>query len=299
MRLVSAGNGRFTPAEQELQAERGDLVIRVMASSVSPRDLRIAGQKVGFCPGADFAGIVETAAGRRGPQAGDRVMGVLHQGAWSERIAVPARAVSPLPDGIGFAEAAAIGATGLTALLAVEQTGPLLGRSLLVTAASGTVGALACQVALAGGAKVTGWSRSPASDLARTAPGVTLVSGETVADAGRFGPFDAIIDMVGGALLAQALPLLAPGGSCVVVGNASGEPTSLDAAALYMNRWRIAGFALFPALEATPASEALPRLLRLVQAGAIALPPIQQVPFREFADAADLPRGKVVLDFGG
>ncbi|UUZ81773.1 hypothetical protein LJK88_45600 [Paenibacillus sp. P26] len=54
-----------------------------------------------------------------------------------------------------FAQATTLPVAGLTALYALEKGGFLLGRKVLVTGASGGVGHLACQLALASGAVVT------------------------------------------------------------------------------------------------------------------------------------------------
>ncbi|MCK9542781.1 MAG: zinc-binding dehydrogenase [Novosphingobium sp.] len=296
--LVVVEDGRFAPRDMAgPQAAPGQLLVRVKASAISPRDLRLARQKSGFRPGADFAGIVEQAAGRHGPQTGDRVAGVIPNGAWSEQIAVSPRSVSPIPDGMDFAEAAAIAATGLTALYALERAGGLIGRRVLVTAAGGGVGRLACLIAAAGGARVTGWVRSDAAAAPLAACGIPVIAGETVAAARAAGPFDAIIDMAGGETLAIAAGMLAAGGRCVVVGNASGAPTVIDAAELYMNRRELCGFALFPELETKPAAEGLPRLFALWEKGAVTVPDISPVDAMAFSDPAGLPPGKCVLVF--
>jgi len=152
-------------------------------------------------------------------------------------------------------------------------------------------------IAAAGGARVTGWVRSDAAAAPLAACGIPVIAGETVAAARAAGPFDAIIDMAGGETLAIAAGMLAAGGRCVVVGNASGAPTVIDAAELYMNRRELCGFALFPELETKPAAEGLPRLFALWEKGAVTVPDISPVDAMAFSDPAGLPPGKCVLVF--
>jgi NADPH:quinone reductase len=72
-----------------------------------------------------------------------------------------------LPDAVGDAEAAALPVAGLTALHALRQEGLLLGRKVLVDGASGGVGHLACQLAIAAGAQV--WLGHPPLNLGSAA----------------------------------------------------------------------------------------------------------------------------------
>lgn len=104
--------------------------------------------------------------------------------------------------------------------------------------------------------------------------GLTMVSGDDVAIARIHGPFDLVVDMVGGEAFTSALSLLAPGGRMVVVGAASGAQSTMDAAAIYQNHLDIIGFALFPTLSAKPATGGLKRLFRLAAEGNIQLPKV-------------------------
>ena len=297
--MVSAAGGAFEfrdVAEPEPRA--GELLVRVEASSISPRDLRLGAQRAGFRAGADFAGVVEQAAGRSGPQVGAHVAGVLPQGCWAERIAVPARSVAAIPADLDSAEAAALAAAGLTALYALDRAGPLPGRRVLVTGANGMVGRLACRIAAAGGARVTGWVRREAAAAPLAAEAIPVVAGESVDAAGAAGPFDAVIELVGGEVLSGAVRLLAQGGRCMVVGNAAGGSASIDPSEIYMNRRELIGFALFPELEAKPVAEGLPRLFSLAQSGAITASPVARLPAAEFRGAAQLGAGRTMLTFG-
>src|SRR5579885_1139896 len=145
--------------------DRDEVRVRVTAISLNRGETRRAVQMAapGWQPGWDFAGVVETAAADgSGPAAGTRVVGLLPSGAWAERVACRTHAVAALPDAVSDAQAATLPVAGLTALHALRQGGLLLGRKVLIDGASGGVGHLACQLALAAGAFVWGHARSEA-----------------------------------------------------------------------------------------------------------------------------------------
>src|SRR3954452_22886317 len=155
--------GRLAIKPVELRdPDRDELSVRVTAISLNRGETRRALQvaEPGWRPGWDFAGIVETAAADgSGPKPGTRVVGLLPSGAWAERVNCRSHAVAALPDAVGDAEAATLPVAGLTALHALRQGGLLLGRKVLVDGASGGVGHLACQIAMAAGAQVWGHVR--------------------------------------------------------------------------------------------------------------------------------------------
>jgi len=151
----------------------GEVLVRVHASSVNGFDLGVLG---GFLKGAyeyefpvvlgkDFAGVV-TAVGEGVTQAvGGEVFGVvmrptLGQGGFAEYVAVPAEyGIASIPDGLGHAQAGALGLAGTAALNAVEAVAPAAGETVLISGATGGVGAYAIQLASARGATVIATAR--------------------------------------------------------------------------------------------------------------------------------------------
>jgi NADPH:quinone reductase-like Zn-dependent oxidoreductase len=129
-----------------------------------------------------------------------------------------------LHDSVTFAQAATLPVAGLTALRALRLGGTLLGKKVLVTGASGGVGQFAVQLAARSGAEVTGTSRT--SDRAQS----LLKSGDVklITDLSSLqGPFDLVLESVGGESLTAALKHVARDGRVVVFGNSSGQDSSI------------------------------------------------------------------------
>jgi NADPH:quinone reductase-like Zn-dependent oxidoreductase len=247
-------------------------LVRVKAISLNLGEVRraLTTAEAGWRPGWDLAGVVEQAAAdRSGPPAGTRVVGFVPSGAWAEAVAVPTSALAPLPENVSFAQAASLPVAGLTALYALEQNGAVIGRRVLVTGASGVVGHLAVELARRAGAFVVAAVRRPEREHhARVAGAHEVVIGEEPSAAALFGPYDLVIESVGGASLAASLKMMAPGGMCVLLGVSAGSETTIDAATFMRTggAW-LYGFILFHELPSRPASEGLSLLLAMVASG--------------------------------
>ena len=247
-----------------------DVVVDVRAYAVNRGELALLGQRPdGWCPGQDVAGVaLRAATDGSGPAPGTRVVGLADQGGWSERVAVPSHRVAALPDAVAFPQAAALPVAGLTALRALRTGGPLLGRRVLVTGATGGVGSFAVQLARAAGAAVTAHVSGPSrAEVARE-----LGAAEVVTGIGQdSGPFDLVLDGVGGGVLTDALHRLAPGGTVTAYGMAGGQPSEL---AFFDFRsaapgGRLEGFFVYRTNEAT-FGEDLAALAGLVADGRLA-----------------------------
>src|SRR5689334_2567090 len=210
--------------------DRDEVAVRVTTISLNRGETRRALQQAepGWRPGWDFVGVVETtAADGSGPQAGTRVVGILRVGAWAERVNCRTHAVAALPDAVGDAAAATLPVAGLTALHALRQGGLLLGRKVLIDGASGGVGHLACQLAVAAGAEAWGHVRREEYRAAVAEwCGDRVVLGRDLAAAEPHGPFWLILDSLGGSALGAALGMLQSGGTCVTFGVSEAAQTS-------------------------------------------------------------------------
>jgi NADPH2:quinone reductase len=267
-----------------------EVLVRVSAVSLNRGEVRRAGSsEPGFRPGWDLAGTVERAAADgSGPREGSRVVGFLPSGAWAELAAVPTNSVAVLPEGVSFEEASTLPVAGLTALYALEEGGNLLGRSVLVTGASGGAGQFGLQLARAAGARVVGLvRREEHAGFVEEAGAHEVVVDESGAAAGEHGPYHLIIESVGGEVLGNALSMLAPGGTCVSFGTSASAEVTFDARTLYLTGGaRLYGFILFHEVLAKPASDGLDRLARMVADGRLE-PRIEvEAPWTEVGEVA-------------
>ena len=256
-------------------ARPGELTIRVTAVSLNRGEVKraLSVTPTGACPGWDFAGVVEDGgAGTGALAAGSRVVGLLPVGAWAERVHALRNAVAVIPDGVSDAQAACLPVAGLTALHALRRGGLLLGRKVLVDGASGGVGQFAIQLAAAAGAEV--WSHVRQEEhrgvVSASSTGGVIV-GETLEAARRHGPFDLIVDGVGGSALSAAMTMLRPRGVCVTFGASEGEVVSFESGGFF----RASGASLMSLIlgdeivAGESAADGLALLLRLVERGAL------------------------------
>ena len=229
--LIATGPANAkTPLElQEVEEPApapNESVVAVRAVSINRGELRLLSVRAaGWRPGQDIAGTVVTAAADGGgPAVGSRVVGLVDQAGWAERVAVPHSRIAALPDGVSFAQAATLPVAGLTALRALRLGGMLLGRSVLVTGASGGVGHLAIQLAARQGAQVTGISRNPERGKSLLQAGDVQIASDI---ATLRGAFDLILELVGGESLTAALRLVGRDGIVAMFGNSSGQESSV------------------------------------------------------------------------
>lgn len=284
--------------------DRGEAVVRVRAISLNRGEVRRAGMAAaGWRPGWDLAGEVERAAADgSGPRSGARVVGLLSEGAWAERVAVPTHALAGLPDKVTFAQAATFPVAGLTALHALGKGGLLLGRRVLVTGATGGVGDFAVQLARLAGAHVTASvRRADQAPAVRELGAHDVVVGDDIPSSPKY---DLVIESVGGRTLGTALGALERGGTCVTLGVSSSAEVTFDARAFFVaGRTTLYGFYLFQELGNEPASVGLRRLADLVAAGQLAPHVSVERSWTEIAQVAEdlIARrfpGKAVLTVG-
>lgn len=184
-----------------------------------------------FVPGSEGAGeVVAVGPDVEGFAVGDRVayQGVL--GAYAEERILPAVRVVRLPGSISDEIAAAIMLKGLTAYYLLFLTWPVReGETVLIHAAAGGVGQIACQWAKSLGATVIGTAGSEEKVAFAKANGCDHVIAYTKENfAARVREItggrgvDVVYDGVGKATFEASLDCLRPRGLMVSFGNATG-----------------------------------------------------------------------------
>lgn len=274
-----------------------EALVDVHAVSLNRGEVNRTYQAVdGWRPGWDVAGVVRRPAGDGSePREGARVVGLLASGGWCERVAVPTTQLAEIPDHLGFGAASTLPVAGLTALRALQIGGRLLGKRVLITGAAGGVGRFAIQLARRGGAQVTAVVGRPergeglqslgaheivvgmdalalpASTTSAPLPSAPTAGGPAASvPAGRHaGPFDLIVESIGGDALGRAMRLVARGGTVVTLGNSAKEPTSFNTNEFFsIGGTRLYGFHLVVhEMVVDPVSADLGYLARLVADG--------------------------------
>jgi NADPH:quinone reductase-like Zn-dependent oxidoreductase len=209
-----------------------DVLVRVVAAGVDqgvwhlvtglPRAIRLAGFGVrrpkNPVPGMDVAGTV-TAVGANVTrfQPGDEVFGS-GRGTYAEYASVPAKNLVHKPANVSFEEAAAVPISALAALQGLRKGQVQAGQRVLVIGAGGGVGSYAVQLAVAGGADVTGICSTAKMDFVRSlgADDVLNYTREEITDGGR--RYDLILDTGGNRKLRTLRRALTPEGTLVIVG---------------------------------------------------------------------------------
>jgi len=187
--------------------------------------------------GREAAGVVEQVGPEvEGFHVGDRAAYALYPGAYAEARLIPADRLVPLPEGIDEHTAAAVMLKGLTAQYLLRRTHRVeSGETVLIHAAAGGVGLIACQWAKHLGATVIGTvGNEQKAELAR-AHGCDhpvlydredLVARVRELTGGRGVPV--VYDSVGQATFEKSLDCLAPLGMLVTFGQSSGAVPPLN-----------------------------------------------------------------------
>jgi NADPH:quinone reductase-like Zn-dependent oxidoreductase len=170
-------------------------------------------------PGLDLAGeVTAVGAGVTRLRPGDRVFG-WGSGVFAEYASVPEDNLLTTPSGLSFEEAAAVGDSAFTALIAVRDQGRVRpGDAVLINGASGGVGTFAVQLAKSFGAEVTAVCSTGNVELVRSlgAQHVIDYTREDFTKSNR--RYDVMLDLVSSASLAESRRVLTPKGTYVLVG---------------------------------------------------------------------------------
>ena len=203
-----------------------------------------------FTPGAEIAGEIDAV----GPDVtawrpGDRVLGLPAGSGFAEQTVLDASQVFRIPEGMDWAQAAALPIVYHTSYLALRDRARLrAGEWLLVHAGASGVGMAAIQLGRAWGARVIATAGSPAKlEFARRQGAKHVLdygSGQWVNDVkeltGGRGA-DVIYDPVGGDVFDLSSKCIAPEGRLLVIGFAGGRIPSIAANRILLKNMSVVG----------------------------------------------------------
>lgn len=257
-------------------ARPGEVLIRVNRAGVNFADTHsrsnsyLVAAELPYVPGGEVAGVRE--------DTGERVVALTGNGGYAEHALTQDSLCWTVPEGVDDGTALALVVQGVTAWHLIGRCGRLQPReTVVVHAAAGGVGSLAVQLARRAGARViatasTEEKRELALELGAHAAvdpdPVGLAARLIEANGGR--RVDVVLEMVGGEVFRQSLGVLGTFGRLVIYGQASHEPSQLEAARLQSRSRSVVGFWLMDCIGRDDLlAEPLAELFALVQEGAL------------------------------
>jgi NADPH:quinone reductase-like Zn-dependent oxidoreductase len=274
----------------EVEAPRpapGEVLVRVRAASVNPIDWKMRrGLLAGVFPlsfprilGRDCAGEVDG-----GMHAG--VAALRGEGTHAQYAALPDSQCAPVPEGLEPAAAASLCVSGLSAYIALVEVAKVSpGMKVLIHAGAGGVGSLAIQIARHLGAEVVA-TASAANRAYCEGLGASRVVDYRREDFAAAGPFDVVLDSIGGETHVRSIAALAPGGRVVAL-QAAPIPEGTDKSLAVM-------------AQIQPTRERLERIFAWAAAGVLRPQVTQAFSLEQAAQAYALSeaghlRGKIVI----
>jgi putative PIG3 family NAD(P)H quinone oxidoreductase len=235
------------------ECDVGQIRIRVAAAGLNRADLL---QQAGLYPpppgagdiiGLECAGLISEVGAGSAWKVGDRVCALLAGGGVAEEVVIDARHALPVPEGLSLVEAAALPEVYATAWLNLFKLAAVQpGEKVLIHAGASGVGSAAIQLCKAFGNPC--WVSAGSTERlqhceALGAQGGALRHGglDSLRD---FGPYDAILDPVGGGYAALNLDLIALDGRWVTIGMMGGRKAEMDFATLLAKRVQLIGSTL-------------------------------------------------------
>lgn len=202
--------------------------------------------------------VTAIGAGVQGVEMGGRYTTVPcfdmnRHGVYGEFAVVPAQALAPVPRGLSTVQATAIWQQYLTAwgpLVEYAQVGP--GATVLVTAATSSVGHACIQVAKAQGATVLATTRNAdkGARLRETGADHVIVTGRqplarTVLELTGGRGADVTLDAISGPMLAELADCAAPHGRIFLYGRLDDSPTAYPLVTCMKKALSVTGYTLW------------------------------------------------------
>jgi NADPH:quinone reductase-like Zn-dependent oxidoreductase len=215
----------------------------------APAGTLAVGQRVMLQPGVSCGLCARCLEGRDNECPRYDVLGYQSDGGYAELVRIPVQNLIPLPDTIGFVEAAAFPLTFLTAWhMLVARAALQAGETVLVLAAGSGVGQAAIQVARLHGARVIATAGTP-EKLARARDlgafeAVNHVTDDVAAFVRRVTGgrgVDVVVEHVGAATWDASIRSLARAGRLVTCGATTGHDARLDLRFLFARQISVLG----------------------------------------------------------
>jgi NADPH2:quinone reductase len=314
MRAATIRDGSIAVEEHpDPVPQSGELLVRVKAAGLNGADMmQLAGRYPAppgapqDIPGLELAGEVEEVGrGVSRFEPGDRVMAVVAGGGQAELAVVHESNAMPVPDELEWTVAGGVPEVFTTAHDALfSQARLTAGERLLVHGAAGGVGMAAVQLGVMAGCRVTASVRNETSRQQVAALSVNAIEPDEFEAA---GPYDVILELVGGPNLPGDLNALAMRGRIVVIGISAGAKSEIDLRALMGKRGSIHASTL-RARSLEDKAQAARLMERHVlpgfAAGDLSVPVCATFPLDEAAAAYDRFKeagklGKVILEMPG
>ena len=202
-----------------------------------------------FVPGGEVAGqVAAVGEGVTGVDVGDRVIAMTGFGGFAEQALVSVLSLVPIPERLGFGQAAALIQSYSTALFTLtRRTRVAPGEWVLVLGAGGGVGLAMIDVAVALGGRVIAAASTAEKLAAASAMGaeatIAYEDEDLKARARELsgGGVDVVIDAVGGPHSEPALRATRASGRFCVIGFASGSIASVPLNQVLLNNRTVVG----------------------------------------------------------
>ena len=232
-----------------------EVLIQVHAAAVNRADLM---QKDGcyasppewpqWC-GLEVSGVVLEAPADAEVKVGDKVCALVGGGGYSEKIAVPAGMVVPIPEGLSMVEAASIPEVWCTVYLnlMLEAGGMKKGDVFYMQAGASGVGLAAIQFAKLMGAEVITTIDSPEkAEFVRKlgADYVLDYRTEDVRPVIEAHPPTVALDCIGGKLMGECFKNMVFGGRWIMIATMAGAETTINLETVWRKRIRLIGSTL-------------------------------------------------------
>ncbi|MCQ9132165.1 NADP-dependent oxidoreductase [Streptomyces hilarionis] len=197
----------------------GQVRVRVQAVGVNPVDGKIRSgvmeaifpTTLPAVPGGEIAGVVDAVGeGVEHLAVGDEVLGWSETGSYAQYALASAAVLAPKPAGLDWAHAAALPVASDGAERVLDLLGVASGDTLLIHGASGALGTIAVQLAVARGARVIGTAGAANQEYVTSLGATALVYGDNLVQRVReLAPdgVDAVFDAAGKGALEDSITL--------------------------------------------------------------------------------------------